>query len=626
MSEFADVRSLYTHLVHGLGLRVTLTRAGRVSIKPKKRVTTEITRLLIAHQAELEAMLREEHAVPAREAGDVRPECDADVEDLKLAARDVWGIIHAVNEPTLFRRGGLAWLEPDDDKTRLIVKQVDTARLRHWLTQRVRFVKRTPFGPAPTTPAGVLLGEILATPDPPVPVITRVISCPVFAADGTLHERPGYDARTRCWLELPPGFTLLRVSASPNAEERARARELLFEPFADFPFVSDADRAHVVAVILTIFARELFSGPSPLCVFTKPAPGTGATLAAKIAILIALGAEPPVITQAHEEPEWRKRITSLLLRGPAAILVDNLRGMIDSAALSAVLTTIEWQDRTLGKNEDVILPNRAAWLATANNAILSTELARRSVRVKFDAQSEKPWRDEREFRHPELAEWVRANRADLVHAGLTLIAAWIDAGRPAGAKTLASYESWAKTIGGILAVAEIAGFLGNLDELYEEQDVETDDVKRFLSAWWAGHGDAPMTTSELAAIATHPSVALPIGGKDDSGRAVSLGHWLKRYRGRPYDLDAAGTVVVTKQADSRSGQLWKLAKPMPKRTGVAGVADFLPTSCAGNMDLNGQEVRLQKSPEGEDRQHQQLRHAEGCDCHECVPLTMKPGF
>jgi len=53
-------------------------------------------------------------------------------------------------------------------------------------------------------------------------------------------------------------------------------------------------------------------------------------------------------------------------------------------------------------------------------------IARRLVRIRLDARTDQPWRREG-FRHPDLMIWVRANRARLVAACLTLCQAWASA-------------------------------------------------------------------------------------------------------------------------------------------------------------------------------------------------------
>ena len=79
---------------------------------------------------------------------------------------------------------------------------------------------------------------------------------------------------------------------------------------ADFPFVDEADQAHATSMMLQPFARDLIAGPTPLHLIEKPEPGTGATLLATAALYPALGRPAKAFTEAGNEEEWRKRITS----------------------------------------------------------------------------------------------------------------------------------------------------------------------------------------------------------------------------------------------------------------------------------------------------------------------------
>jgi hypothetical protein len=67
----------------------------------------------------------------------------------------------------------------------------------------------------------------------------------------------------------------------------------------------------------------------------------------------------------------------------------------------------------------------------------TTVLARRSVLIRLDANVERP-AERKGFRHPNLLAYARGNRGQLVWACLTLIQAWVAAGRPSGSENLAS--------------------------------------------------------------------------------------------------------------------------------------------------------------------------------------------
>ena len=134
----------------------------------------------------------------------------------------------------------------------------------------------------------------------------------------------------------------------------------------------------------------------------------------------------------------------------------------------------------------VRLPVRCVWVATANNPRLSTEMIRRSVRIRMDSGQEQPWlRETSTFTHPDLRAWVDEHRAELVGACLTIVRAWIVAGRPAGPATLGMFESWAKTMSGILQFAGVKGFLTNTEDFYSSMAEDDQNLAEFVSAWAA---------------------------------------------------------------------------------------------------------------------------------------------
>ena len=157
--------------------------------------------------------------------------------------------------------------------------------------------------------------------------------------------------------------------------------------------------------------------------------------------------------------------------------------------------------------------------------------------------------------------------------------AWLAAGRPQGTVTLGMYESWAGVVGGILETAGIEGFLGNLETIYEDADVESDEGRRFVRRLWQERRDSPTTPMELLAIATHEEVALPLQGKDDIGRLQSLGHWLKKHAGRYYELADGLTVAITR-ARGEHRTLWRLVRSSRGEKQSAESAGF-----AGSQDL-----------------------------------------
>ncbi len=465
-----------------------------------------------------------------------RPMLRVDEGDLDRATRRAWGVVHASNTPPwLFRLGAEpTWIVPDDDGRPMTVP-VREERLRHMLARLADWRRAGPnetLVPAPP-PIG-LVKSLMATPDPALPVLGGIVTAPVFGRGGVLLTTPGYHPDARLLYCPAPGFQLPAVPDRPSPQEITAARTLLIDDLlGDFPFVSEAERAHVLALLLLGFVRPMISGPTPLHLIEKPTPGTGATLMVDAVATILTGSGAAVMAEGRDEDEWRKRLTAKLRQLPTLLLIDNLRQELDSSALAAALTAPFWEDRILGASDMARLPVRCAWVATGNNPSFSNEIARRLIRIRLDARTDQPWRRDG-FRHPNLMGWVQANRGQLVAACLTLCQAWIVAGRPRGERSIGSFESWAHSIGGILAVAGIGGFLGNLDEVMAASDTEGGAWRGFIQTWWDRFGTAEVSVSDLVGYAQAAEPPLPVAAKADRGFKIALGMALRKLRDRAF--------------------------------------------------------------------------------------------
>ncbi|MCC6492546.1 MAG: hypothetical protein IT424_05950 [Pirellulales bacterium] len=344
----------------------------------------------------------------------------------------------------------------------------------------------------------------------------------------------------------------------PTSDDVAAARSLVVdELLGDFPCIGDAERAHAVALLLLPFARDLIAGPTPLHLLEKPTPGTGATLLADMLALPAIGRPIPAMVAPRDDEEWRKLITSKLRVGSPYMFADNLKHRLDSAALAGALTATAWEDRILGVSDVARLPVRCIWLATGNNPAVSNEIARRTVRVRLDSRTDQPHLRSG-FRHPKLRQWAAENRGRLVWAALTLIRAWIVAGRPAAAVQLGMYEDWAETMGGILEVAGVPGFLENLQDFYADSDAEGAEWRGFLGAWWTKFGQTSTTVKQLWPVAAEDG-SLSLGTGSAQSQIVTLGKVLTERRDRVFDLDDRRLMLRRSSKPRQGSYQWSLA-------------------------------------------------------------------
>jgi putative DNA primase/helicase len=298
----------------------------------------------------------------------------------------------------------------------------------------------------------------------------------------------------------------------------------------------------------------MIAGPTPLHMIEKPAPGTGAGLMVDAISIIATGTSASVMVEGRDEEEWRKRLTAKLRTIPSLLLIDNLRRRLESSAVAAALTAPYWEDRVLGKSEMTRFPIRCVWIGTANNPEFSNEIARRMVRIRMDPHEDQPWL-RKGFRRPNLLEWVWESRAHLVAACLTLGQGWIAAGMPRHGETIGSFEGWARVMGGILEVAGVPGFLGNLKDMYEAADAEGGVWRGFVTQWWDRFGSAEVGVTDLYELALGSE--LPLAKGDERAKRTRLGQTLKRMRDRVYTIGAA-RLRVAHAGVVQGAQRWRL--------------------------------------------------------------------
>ena len=516
-----------------------------------------------------------------RDPGQQVPQLRADEGDLKRAVNRTWTVLQGTNTPPwLFRAGGLpSWLVPDDEG-RPTVATLNDERLRHMLALVATWRKINRQGEmVPAPPPTGLVKSLLATPDVNLPVLTGIVSTPVFGRNGVLLTEPGYHPDARLLYHAAPGFSVAEIPERPTDAQIAAARALILDDLlGEFPFVGAPERAHAVALLLLGFLRAMIDGPTPLHLIEKPTPGTGATLMVDAISTILTGAGASVMTEGRDDEEWRKRITAKLRQIPSMVLIDNLRRELDASALAAALTAPFWEDRILGVSEMVRLPIRCTWIATGNNPAFSNEMARRLVRIRLDARVDQPWRRDA-FRHPDLMGWVRSNRGMLVGACLTLCQAWIAAGQPKGNRSLGSYENWAQIIGGVLETIGVEGFLGNLNEALEASDAEGGAWRAFVQAWWDRFGTAEVGVADLFELAVRSDPAIDIGEGSERSQRTRFGKLLPKVRDRVFQLPYR-KVRIQRGERSHQARQWCLAVISEGEAGP----DAPTTPQAGNVE------------------------------------------
>jgi hypothetical protein len=313
------------------------------------------------------------------------------------------------------------------------------------MDRAAHFVRVSSKGSVSVYPPGRVVRQLLDRKlDLDLPPLLFVTETPLLTPAGTVTTE-GYDPKSGILYRSPgPGYVPSDLREASPLQLRVLAQasaEALLDPAYDFPFTDNESRAVYLAAILTPFARPAIRGAVPPISVEAPTPGTGKTLLVKLISMITTGRAPGVTVMAEGE-ELRKRITSICLDGPPLVLLDNASGVVRSNVLAALFTTETWEDRLLGVNERIRVPNLSLWFITGNNIRFSGDLGRRLLPILLDSDLEDP-ENRQDFRHPDLLLHASQIRPQLVQAALTILLAHQLAGQPQhGKPRMGSFEAW----------------------------------------------------------------------------------------------------------------------------------------------------------------------------------------
>ena len=406
-----------------------------------------------------------------------------------------------------------------------------------------------------------------------VPVLAGIIEAPTLRHDGTLLQEDGYDRATGLMLETDTRFP--SVPEEPTKREALRALRTLKGLLRDFPFVDGADCSVALSAILTgLVRRSILS--APMHGFNAPTMGSGKSLLADVVSLMATGRNCATASQARSAEEDQKALLSILLKGDPVVCIDNVEKPIKGDTIATILTQSTFQGRILGHSRMAQVPTNALFLATGNNLTFAGDMMTRAVVSTIDPQRERP--EEREF-DVDLRKYIIANRPRLVQRSLTILRAYVVAGRPKQPiKPFGRFEEWSDLVRSALV------WLGEADPCETRERIETNDPERLgleqvLNAWWLVFGDRKLTIAGASAE-VHEKLekgddeveALDAAWKEaatnDRGKFDSrtFAWWLRRVEGR-----IINGKKFQKAGDSGHGvKRWQVVEVHPGHPGDLG--------------------------------------------------------
>ena len=343
----------------------------------------------------------------------------------------------------------------------------------------------------PTDPPPDVSRTIAAAPDEGAwPHLRSICRHPVLLPDGRRITAPGYDPDTGLLLDAPGNWPPL--PDHPDRDHALKAIARLEHLLRFYPWVSDIDRAVALSLILTALARPILPA-APAHGIDAPAPGTGKSLLVDAVAILATGITAAVMDFGRDRDEAAKRLDAMLLAGDPFIFIDNVEIPIEGAALCQTLTQTSRRIRPLGASTMITVPCTALITMSGNNLTLRGDSVRRALVCRLDAECERP--ELRDIPQDLLAE-VRANRGDLVRDAQTILAAYIQAGKPKQPlPALGSYREWSDTVRSPLVWAGTQDPVAAMERT-RSQDPNAQEIHAVLSAWHATFGPEPTTAAQ----------------------------------------------------------------------------------------------------------------------------------
>lgn len=311
-------------------------------------------------------------------------------------------------------------------------------------------------------------------------------------------------------------------------------RNVLMDLIVDFPFKGEADKQNFLGLLLTPIIAPALQDNRPLHMIVSSLERTGKTKLAEDVLGGIIQGEPtPAMQLTDREDERDKRIMGLLLSGETILHLDNLAPYLDSGSLSSLLTTPTYKGRLLGGNEMPALRNDMTIVATGNNVLASGELLKRTVPIVLQPATASP-ESRRDFHHPDLRAFVKAQRRIVIECLIGLVVNWIEAGKPMHANRLGSFESWSQAVGGILQVNGLKAWRTNEKTWRQRSDPKGQEIRAFVTVWKQTFGLGEINASDLRELASREELFGTVFSKrGERAISVAFGRMMRSYADTP---------------------------------------------------------------------------------------------
>ncbi len=389
-----------------------------------------------------------------------------------------------------------------------------------------------------------------------LPVLSGLARQPYLRADGSLMTAAGYDSSSSMFGVFDAReFSVLD---NPSLADAKAALSLLQDLLTEFSLPRDTDLAATLSAMLTGAVRPSLPH-APMFHVRAHMVGSGKSYLCELITAFATPQRGTPTSFPADDEECRKLLLAELLRAPAVIEFDNLTGdLVAHKSLCTVLTSEHMSGRILGASKTATVNTRALFLSSGNNVGPVQDMTRRCITIHLDPGCEVP--AARSFKRPELVRDVLRERGRYIAAALTIVRAWILAGRPkADCKSMAGYGDWSDLCRQPLLWLGLADATESVFEsMTEDPDRET--LGRVLTGWQSAFGNGAAMVRDAVRVSEfgndHAELREVMHDIADERGQINrrrFGWWIKRHAGRIVE----GRRFVRTNS-SRSAEVWKV--------------------------------------------------------------------
>ena len=338
--------------------------------------------------------------------------------------------------------------------------------------------------PCPEETARALLESLPARQI--LPNVAALSACPVLANVGGVGRILGPG-----WHSLAGGL-FITGGETPPTVPLADAIATLCDLLSDFDFASPGDRSRAIASLIVPALRfgGWLSNPIPADIGEADASQSGKTYRQKVVAAIYREACNVVVQRASGVGGIDESISQKLIDGRPFVLLDNLRGKLDSPFLESILTAPGTMPaRVPHKGEVQIDPRGFVFQITSNGVETTRDLANRASIVRI--RKRPAGFLFRAYAEGDLNAYVIAHQPQILGCVFAVVSEWARLGQQRTKESRHDFREWAQTADWI--VQNLFGGAPLLDGHEAARERVSDPRRIWLRALYIALRDAGQT-------------------------------------------------------------------------------------------------------------------------------------